>query len=434
MKKTIAFLVFFCFICLPRLMAQDMWKDIANLNGKIFLGVSADGSIFTSSAVDSNFTSYDDTIYRSSNEGDTWEIVLEASGQLLGHGDGFCINADGRVFVLDYNSSTIFYSDDNGDSWQQTTEAPLNYGLLCSPSNDVIVGWMRSQMLLAWTTDGGNTWNSTDFPWAPEHYGLGDVIVSPEGDVYISMWYYFDPEGACGIYHSTLSDMENWTLVAFQGAAIHQLEFDPDGNVVAAAFWGEMSGFHQQHGFYLFDGMSNEMAIADNGTIFHLNYIWDNRDDPWCSVYLDYSLDHGRYFSQIGDRVDTIPPSGGGRDGELYKGNDDHLYYCSNNFYTQSKIKKLTCKADDILEYFSLNTEWYSGMMVYPNPAVSVFTVSGENLKQIEVFDILGQKIATLQATGNKTPVDLIGQPAGVYLINVTDREGRHCVKKMVKQ
>ena len=291
MKKIITFLAFLCFICLPGLMAQDMWKDIANLNGKIFLGVSADGSIFTSSGVDGVLTSYDDTIYRSSNEGDTWEIVLEASGQF--YGDGFCINADGRIFVLDFNSSIIYYSDDNGDSWQQITEVPLTYGVLCSPSNDVIVGWLRSQMLLAWTTDGGNTWNSTDFPWAPEHYGLGDVIVSREGDVYISMWYYFDPDGACGIYHSTLSDMENWTLVAFQGAAIHQLEFDPDGNVVAAAFWGEMSGFHQQPGFYLFDGMSNEMAIADNGTIFHLNYIFQEFYQYGCNT-LCHGLPHFR--------------------------------------------------------------------------------------------------------------------------------------------
>ena len=70
---------------------------------------------------------------------------------------------------------------------------------------------------------------------------------------------------------------------------------------------------------------------------------------------------------------------------------------------------------------------------VLPNPNNGVFTVVGENLRQIEVLDVLGQRIATLQANSDRTTIDLSGQPAGVYLINVTDHNGRQCVKKVVK-
>lgn len=72
-------------------------------------------------------------------------------------------------------------------------------------------------------------------------------------------------------------------------------------------------------------------------------------------------------------------------------------------------------------------------IILSPNPNNGVFTVTGENLKQIEVFDALGQRITSLQANGNRSTLDLSGQPAGVYLINVTDHNGKQCVKKVVK-
>ena len=71
---------------------------------------------------------------------------------------------------------------------------------------------------------------------------------------------------------------------------------------------------------------------------------------------------------------------------------------------------------------------------VLPNPNNGVFTVVGENLRQIEVLDVIGQRITTLQAAGDRTTIDLSSQPAGVYLINVTDKEGKSYSDKVVKQ
>ena len=71
---------------------------------------------------------------------------------------------------------------------------------------------------------------------------------------------------------------------------------------------------------------------------------------------------------------------------------------------------------------------------VQPNPTIGVFTVAGENLKHIEVFDVLGQRVTALQAAGDRTAIDLSNQPVGIYFVSVTDTEGRKCVKKVVKQ
>jgi hypothetical protein len=71
---------------------------------------------------------------------------------------------------------------------------------------------------------------------------------------------------------------------------------------------------------------------------------------------------------------------------------------------------------------------------VRPNPTAGLFTITGEGLKQIEIYDALGQEIASVKAKGDQTIIDLTGQPAGVYLVSVTDTEGRRCVKKLVRQ
>ena len=71
---------------------------------------------------------------------------------------------------------------------------------------------------------------------------------------------------------------------------------------------------------------------------------------------------------------------------------------------------------------------------IQPNPTADIVFIIGENLSLIEVIDILGQEIASLKANGDETTVDLRGQPAGVYLVSVTDTEGRRCVKKVVRQ
>lgn len=392
---------------LSTLMAQNVWKDIANLDGKVFLGVSANGNIFTS---------FENRIYRTSDEGNTWEAMLEASGQL--YGDGFCINTDGRIFILDYDSKIMFFSDDNGESWVQTTEAPLSYAKLYSPSNNIVVGWSSDRRLF-WTVDSGYTWDYTVLSCVPESFQLEDVLVSSDGDVYICVYYYYDPDEASGIYHSVISDMENWTLVAFQGKAIHQMEFDPDGNIIAAEF-GNPYVFQQEPGFYLVEGMANEMAIADNDVIFHLNYRWNIKDDDWCSVFLDYSFDHGEHFSQIGGRVDTIPPTGGGRDGKLYKGNDNHLYYCSQNPFTQTKIRKSIRNINEITKGFApQGAEWYFDVSDpwSSYPSYDKFAVEGDTIIQGHQCSVIPTQIVD---TGHGDEEFVYEENNKVYWFNPT--------------
>jgi hypothetical protein len=68
----------------------------------------------------------------------------------------------------------------------------------------------------------------------------------------------------------------------------------------------------------------------------------------------------------------------------------------------------------------NVNTE--SGISVYPNPASSIVNVSisssVQGQVQIEVLNMMGQKMNSIQATDNKVAIDVLGLPAGSYLIS----------------
>ena len=71
---------------------------------------------------------------------------------------------------------------------------------------------------------------------------------------------------------------------------------------------------------------------------------------------------------------------------------------------------------------------------VHPNPTTGLVTIIGKDLKQAEVLNTLGQHVATATGKGETMQVDLSGLPIGVYFVNVTDSEGRKCVRKVVKE
>ena len=73
-------------------------------------------------------------------------------------------------------------------------------------------------------------------------------------------------------------------------------------------------------------------------------------------------------------------------------------------------------------------------VLLSPNPANGIVTVTGKALRQAEVFNAAGQCTATATGTEDEIRIDLRQLPAGIYFVTVTDAEGRKCVKKVVKE
>ena len=355
---------------------NSLWKPL-NLPGTL-LGVNAQGDLFCKS---------NGTLVRSHDDGETWETVFTSSFR------NCTIGNKGRIFLN--TDDNINYSDDNGETWQQTSSIGYDFGYtfftmmeMYSPSNDTLVGW--SSPFMTWTLDGGITWDSTQI--AMEGYqNIGDLIVNENGDVYVSVYYFVGD--SIGVYHSTISDMHNWELVAFETIGIVDMEFDPEGNVVCGAYYGgEFSGFEHIPGFYAF--WANSIAIADNGIVYKTEMSMNN------NKVLAYSLDHGEHFYNTIENLPLSEPVVGGEDGFLSKGHDNHLYFFGNDQYWKS-----IPNANDIPNVIAFPSEWYyeiqneNGSITYQYICQAGDTIVGDEPSHILV------KINTLYDKGLREDV-----------------------------
>ena len=349
------------------LTAQDIWKPIDV--SAVFLGAAPDGSLY--------FNCGYSGIGRSQDDGETLQIVLgyETGYDYYFNEYCFTVSPEGRIFVFEDNPFRAWYSDDYGDTWQQTSEAPLSNGdkawNLYALDNDIIVG-STDYGSVFWTTDGGTTWEANTDVFENE-YTISDIMVNENGDVYISLYYY-----GSGLYHSTLSDMQNWELVAFESLEIWDMEFDPDGNVVCAGYGDGFSGFEQLPGYYAFE--TKYISISDNGIVYTI--IYNDEDD---TEVLTYSLDHGEHFTEIGERFFGVRPLPGCCIPMkfLFKGFDNHLYYSGiDQFYksyanadeivnqapgTEHYDFSAVCETGQTLYYIITDEEQHTVKVTYPN-------------------------------------------------------------------
>ena len=351
---TLAVLLAFALGC----EAQNIWKPL-NCNN-YFLGADSESNLFAMAGYGG--------LIRSQDEGDTWTQVNDYYMCTF-----MAFSPNGRLFIFPSDQAFIFYSDDHGDTWHQTaTHSWSNYSMkgAYAVNNDTLLLWGENH--LCYTLDAGSTWQNADMSFlGDEYHTIGDVIANEAGDVYVSKWYYSGEDS--GIFHSTLSDMQNWELAAFDGAVVLQMEFDPDGNVVAGSYWGGLSGFHHEPGFYLVGGQT--IAVSDNGIIYKLRYTGD------LEVVLNYSTDHGEHFFDVGEALEIYQaPPGGGDDGRIYKGNDNHLYFHGNGQYYKSLRD-----ANSITYGFAhQGAEWYFNLSSFMGSPSSFYrmAVEGDTLIQ----------------------------------------------------
>lgn len=77
-----------------------------------------------------------------------------------------------------------------------------------------------------------------------------------------------------------------------------------------------------------------------------------------------------------------------------------------------------------------VNENDMTGFNVYPNPADSKIFVEGENISVVELYNSVGQKIASVKGTDN-TYVDVAAFENGVYLVKVITNDANVTTKKV---
>lgn len=207
--------------------------------------------------------------------------------------------------------------------------------------------------------------------------------------------------------------------------------------------------------------MAAPYIYAKNGCCFHAldgEYYYFN------NVFYDFNIQfndstlswrHDSYGTNIfpehnwiGDyHLDTITYKSGirnGQEGEYYYGWMEAYAVVTYNYDSVWFYIARTCYCT-IPNYplrwgqtsLDTNVDEQSGTAfatVHPNPTNGMVTITGLNLRQAEVVNTLGQRVAAVKGEGNQLSVNISNLPAGIYFVNVTDEEGRKCVKKVVKE
>ena len=61
---------------------------------------------------------------------------------------------------------------------------------------------------------------------------------------------------------------------------------------------------------------------------------------------------------------------------------------------------------------------------IFPNPTTDRFTVNGENLKHVAVFNTVGQKVYDVECQGESVDINLSGMESGIYLVRISTLDG----------
>jgi len=75
--------------------------------------------------------------------------------------------------------------------------------------------------------------------------------------------------------------------------------------------------------------------------------------------------------------------------------------------------------------------ESFLQIKVYPNPASEMVHIEGVEADEVMVYNALGQMVKTVQGSN---AINVSGLAEGVYLLRITDAEGRSHTARVVKE
>ena len=68
---------------------------------------------------------------------------------------------------------------------------------------------------------------------------------------------------------------------------------------------------------------------------------------------------------------------------------------------------------------------------VYPNPVKDVLTVTGENMRQVEIYNSLGQLVKSISCSDDEVKINVNDMQNGMYFVNVVNNNGEMTTSKV---
>ena len=185
----------------------------------------------------------------------------------------------------------------------------------------------------------------------------------------------------------------------------------------------DSSQYHSVNNFFV------DLRLPFNDTLLNYGSIIYN-DKNWIG---DYHLDTLRYKAAIRNGTDGEYNYGWLEAYSVVTYNYDSVwFYLARTCYCTIPNYPLVWGQTSLTTGFEENEA--SAATICPNPTTGLITITGTDLKQAEVLNALGQRVATAEGKGETLQIDIANLPAGVYFVSITDEEGHKCVRKVVKE
>ena len=99
---------------------------------------------------------------------------------------------------------------------------------------------------------------------------------------------------------------------------------------------------------------------------------------------------------------------------------DTLLSWCDTGMCFDNQLLPVFCDFD--VSEISENTVAYTQVEVYPNPAMEIVKIDGIDTAEVQVYNGLGQLVKIVR---DANEISVAGLVEGVYLLHITDAEGR---------
>ncbi|MEO8149418.1 MAG: T9SS type A sorting domain-containing protein [Bacteroidia bacterium] len=184
------------------------------------------------------------------------------------------------------------------------------------------------------------------------------------------------------------------------------------------------------------------MSVAPDGRI---DAVWlDTRDDLFgldsSALYYSYSHDEGNTWSVNEKLSDNFDPHTGypmqQKMGDYFDMISDstgaHLAWANTlngeqDVYYSHIIPPVNTAVNEISNNATIS--------IYPNPTGGLFVIKGlARQSQIEIYNVMGEKIYSTTIFKTKSEIDISPQPAGIYFLKIVNQNGSTVVKKIIKE
>ena len=389
-------------------------------------------------------------ILKSTDSGETWSVKFEKEGYDMIH-VGF---ADAQVgyacgdscwWNSDNHKGVIVKTTDGGETWQELPNTDfvhlewpdwIRSSDLCVVDEETYFLFTKDAVLWR-TTDGGQSFTST--PFELEMVNHCELFFEDETGYLVAIDTYFAYQAGIHIYKTTDSGL-TWNEVVTNGAYF-------DYSVVTHFF----DKNHVEMYGYFSEGTHNLLVTEDGfETVSYLNV-----ECPIMDYYGMGNVSHSKYTSDTyGCILMGMTLMKGSTDTNPYIMKDgwEHCEWvkqgipdCENNGIVQCRDLYAVDGVDTVFYIAAENGFVYKSAMipvngvdenalqvnVYPNPAKDRVAIEGIEVKEVFVYDALGQVVKTVRGTNE---IDLSGLVEGVYLLRIMDAEGKVYTNKITKQ